>query len=203
MSDQVVCFTQKDIKEHQSSGDALTNFDLIRLRALIMILATAASPHAAKSEEIKNASSSLRVLPVEGDQNSWPVVIGRLLFTFFGGNNPAIRLLHLTNEHDQIPGDFNECWATCYWAFQACIHAPMSIKERDRIGDRLKTMAETAFLLTLPSRDELLSGDIISVIDQMNESYASAIGIDPTTIANGHRSSVTNRFEQGPAQATP
>lgn len=188
---------QKDINKRKSASEALTNFDLIRLRALIMILSTAASPHAAKSEEMKKASSGLRVLPVEGDQNSWPVVIGRLLFTFFGGNNPAIRLLHLTDEHDQVPGDFNECWATCYWAFQACIHAPMSGKERERIADRLKSMAETAFLLTLPSQDELLSNEIVSVINQMNESYASAMGVAPTMVTNGHQSLVAKRFEQG------
>ena len=192
---------QKDIKDRQKSGEALTNFDLIRLRALIMILATAASPYTAQSKEAKKAHSSIRVLPVEGDQNSWPVVIGRLLFTFFGGNDPAIRILHLTQEHDQVPGDFNECWATCYWALQACIHAPMSGKERERIEDRLKTMARTAFMLTLPSRTELLADDIVSVINQMNESYASAMGIDPTTITNGHRSLVAKSFEENQAQA--
>ena len=72
----------------------------------------------------------------------------------------------------------------------------MSGKERERIGDRLKTMAGTAFLLTLPSRDELLSDEIVSVIDQMNESYASAMGIDPTTIAKAHRNLAIERFEE-------
>ena len=52
--------------------------------------------------------SSLRVLPVEGDHNSWPFVMGRLLFPIFGGRDPAIRHLYLGIEHDQIPGDIIE-----------------------------------------------------------------------------------------------
>jgi len=186
---------QERIKEQQTNGEALTNYDLMRLRALLMILCTAASPHASHSKTAGGKFSRLRVLPVEGDQNSWPMVIGRLLFTFFGGKRPAIRLLHLTDEHDQIPGDFNECWATCYWAFQACIHAPLSRAEQTRIEKQIKPIARTAFLLTLPSKDELLAEEIVSVMDRMSESYAEELNIDAVAIRNGHRTLVEETFE--------
>lgn len=192
---------QEDIKGRQNANEPLKNYDLIRLRALIMILATAASPHAHKSKESKDKPSTLRVLPVEGDPNSWPVLIGRLLFSFFGGNKPAIRLLHLIKEHDQIPGDFSECWATCYWALQACINAPLSPKEQHRIEGLLKPMMKTTFLLTLPSKDEVLAEEIISVMDQMNKSYVVPLGINPLQILNGHRALVEETFKCGNAKS--
>jgi hypothetical protein len=185
---------QVEIKERHDKGEALTNHDLVRLRALIMILATAASPHAHLSNEAKDDQSMLRVLPVGGDQNSWPVLIGRLLFTFFGGNKPAIRLLHTTDEHDQVPGDFNECWATCYWAFQACMNAPLSAKEKARINGFLASIITSAFVFTLPSKDELLGDDILAVMGRMNESYAVGMAIDPAAILAGHRRAVGRAF---------
>lgn len=185
---------QGDIKGRQSANEPLTNYDLIRLRALIMILITAAAPHAHQSKEAKDHLSTLRVLPVEGDPNSWPLVIGRLLFTFFGGKKPAIRLLHIIKEHDQIPEDFNECWATCFWALQACMNAPLSTKAQSRIEGLLKPIAKTAFLLTLPSRDEVLAYDIISIMDQMNKSFAEQLGIESTQIIKGHQVLVEETF---------
>ena len=185
---------QTRVKEQQANGNTLTNYDLVRLRALLMILATAASPRRRSTESAKEQRSRLRVLPLEGDHNSWPMVMGRLLFVFFGGKNPAIRQLHLTNEHDQVPGDFNECWSTCYWCFQACLQAPLSKAERTRILSLLKPVARTAFLLTLPSTDELLADEIIKVMDRMSESYAKALHIDPAAIRNGHQILVEEIF---------
>jgi hypothetical protein len=194
---------QSGIKERQEKGEALTNHDLVRLRALIMILATAASPHAHLRKKAKDDQSTLRVLPVEGDQNSWPLLIGRLLFTFFGGNKPAIRLLHTTDEHDQVPGDFNECWATCYWAFQACMNAPLSAKEKARIKGFLESIIQSAFIFTLPSKDELLGDDILAVMDRMNESYATGMSIDPNAILAGHRRTVEGVFTASHSETQP
>ena len=185
---------QTYVKEQQANGSALTNYDLVRLRVLLMILATTASPKRRSAESAKEQGSRLRVLPIEGDHDSWPMVMGRLLFVFFGGKNPAIRQLHLANEHDQVPGDFNECWGTCYWCFQACFQAPFSKAERTRILSLLKPVARTSFLLTLPSKDEVLADNIISVMDRMSESYAKEMHIDPAAIRNGHRALVEEIF---------
>jgi hypothetical protein len=195
--DQIVKAVEKfqsRVKERQKSG-AVTNHDLLRLRTLLMVLCTAASPTRRGRESDKELRSRLRVLPVEGDEHSWPMVMGRLLFGFFGGNNSALRQLHLTNEHDQIPGDFNECWATCYWCFQACLHAPFSKPGRKRIETFLRPVARTACLFTLPSREELLADDIIEVMDKMSESYAERLRIDPLAIKKGHRAMVEEIFE--------
>ena len=118
------------IRQRTSAGPNLSNFDLLRFRALLMALCTAASPEPFSTLVATGGDSRIRVLPVEGDRNSWPRIIGRLLFLFFNMTSPAIRHLHLTDELDQVPGDFNECWATCYWCIQACLNAPCSEAER-------------------------------------------------------------------------
>lgn len=170
------------IKERQKSG-ALDNHDILRLRALLMIICAASSSGA------KNAPgpSSIQVLPGEGDQQSWPFVMGRLLFPIFGGRDPAIRLLYLSSEHDQIPRDITECWATCYWCLQACLAAPVSGKEKHRISQFLQPLTVLAYQLTLPTRGELMGADVITIMDAMSTRYAESMGIDPSAISKGHR----------------
>jgi hypothetical protein len=185
---------QKRVKEQQAENQELTNYDLVRLRALLMVLATAASPMKFGSGLAQGQASRLRVLPVEGDHNSWPMIMGRLLFAFFGGKNPAIRQLHLTNDHDQVPGDFNECWGTCYWSFQACLNAPLTKEEKTRVASLLIPVAHTCYLLTLPSKDELISQEIMGVLERLSESYAEEMQINPVVIVDGHRALVEELF---------
>lgn len=141
--------------------------------------------------------SSLQVLPAEGDNNSWPFVMGRLLFVIFGGRDPAIRQVYLSGEHDQVPSDIIECWATCYWCLQACLTAPVSPKEHARIAQHLKPMAELAYRLTLPTKTELLGDDVITLMDGMNARYAEKLCMDPTAISDGHRALVSELFSEG------
>lgn len=170
------------INERQSSG-ALDNRDILRLRALLMIIC-AASWSGAKNSP---APSSLQVLPGEGDQQSWPFVLGRLLFPVFGGRDPAIRLLYLSSEHDQIPDDITECWATCFWCLQACLAAPVSDKEEQRISRFLKPLTFLAYQRTLLTKDEMLSHNVITLMNAMSTRYGESMNIDPTAISKGHR----------------
>ncbi|MEQ8665630.1 MAG: hypothetical protein RIC16_07875 [Rhodospirillales bacterium] len=182
------------LKTRLAANSRLTNYDLIRLRALLMILSTTASPLPMSEIGHEGDESSLRVLPVEGDQNSWPILMGRLLFAMFGGSNPAIQQLHLRNEHDQIPGDFNECWGTCYWCLQACLLAPISKPQRERVGKFLMSLARNIFFLTLPSKEELVSGQITNVINRMNDRYSKELHLDSAAIRAGHCALVEEVF---------
>tara|TARA_R100000365_G_C2747266_1_gene77021 strand:- start:3440 stop:5044 length:1605 start_codon:yes stop_codon:yes gene_type:complete len=185
----------KRIKECQAAG-ALDSHDVLRLRALLMIIAAASWPGKENDKRDKRPRSSLQVLPVEDDPNSWPFVMGRLLFSIFGGRDPAIRQLYLSGEHDQIPGDIVECWATCYWCFQACLNVPVSQKEHERIIQHLHPLAELAYRLTLPTDAELLGLDVTTVMDGMSARYAGKLEIDSTEISNGHRSLVDQLFSE-------
>ncbi|MDQ6436324.1 hypothetical protein RB623_19880 [Mesorhizobium sp. LHD-90] len=188
------------IRKRKENG-ALDNHDIFRLRALLMIICTAGWPGAAGKSGKPPLQSRLQVLPAEGDQDSWPVVLGRALFEIFGGNHPAIRHLYLSGEHDQIPGDIVECWATCYWCLQACLTAPLSPRERKRITQYLKPVAELAYRLTLPTKEELLGDDVMSVMEAMSTSYGDRLGIEPAEIVNSHRALVKTLFRDG-AQAS-
>ena len=182
------------IKDRQESGQ-LDNHDILRLRALLMIIAAASWKGAEAKNGKKTPRSSIQVLPAEGDKDSWPFVMGRLLFAVFGGNNPAIRELYLSNEHDQIPDDIVECWATCYWCFHACMQASISEIEKARINKHLGPIASYAYTITLPTKAELLGDDVITIIDGMNARYADKLGIEPVSIENGHRSLVESIFK--------
>lgn len=184
----------KRIRERRESG-ALDNHDVIRLRALLMVVCTAAIP-AATTKDSKAKGSRLQVLPPEGDPNSWPTVIGRALFELFGGKSPGIRHLYLTVEHDQIPDDILECWATCYWCLQACLTAPVSPRERERLTRYVKPLAEVAYLLTLPTKAELLSSAVVDLMCAMSETYGKRLGIEGATIAREHRAMVEALFSK-------
>jgi hypothetical protein len=113
------------------------------------------------------------------------MVIGWSLFEFFGGKQPAIRHLYLAAEHDQIPDDILECWATCYWCLQACLRAPVSPLTR-----RFKPLADLAYRLTLPTKTELLSPSILVVMRAMGEKYGHRLGVDGSVIERAHREMV-------------
>lgn len=179
------------IKERQKLG-ALDNNDVLRLSALLMVICSAAWSEGAKS---KKALSLLQVLPSENDAACWPDLIGRLLFVVFGGNDPVIRHIYLMNEHDQIPIDVLECWATCYWCLQASLAAPVSKVQRARMERFVRPLAEVAYKLTLPSQEELVGVPVESVMHAMSNHYAQALGIDPSAIASGHRKTVASLFQ--------
>ena len=182
------------IKDRQKAS-LLDNHDILRLRALLMIIAAASWGGSDNKTGKQPPRSSIQVLSAEGDKNSWPLVMGRLLFAVFGGRDPAVRKLYLTNEHDQIPDDIVECWATCYWCCQACLNASVSEIEKARINKYLRPTASYAYSMTLPTEAELLDDEVMRIIDGMNARYARKIGVEPATIESGHRSFVDTLFE--------
>ena len=172
----------------------LDNYDVLRLRALLMIVCTAAWPGKESESSSQTKKSTMQVLPAEGDSHSWPVLIGRLLFSMFGGRDPAIRHLYLSTEHDQIPSDVIECWATCYWCLQACLNAPLSPKEKARIERYIKPLGELAYRYTLPTTDELMGDDVSALMDVMNKRYAEKLGVASEAISEDHRKLVHELF---------
>lgn len=176
-------------------GGLLDNRDVLRLRALLMVVCTASWFE--KGNKQTNPPSSVQVLPAEGEAESWPLIMGRLLFAIFGGSSPAIRQLYLSNVHDQIPSDIIECWATCYWCLQACLNAPVSVQEHARIKKLLGQVAQCTYRLTLPTKMELVGADVSKLMDRMSAQYAGRLGVSREAIANGHKAFVAEVFRQG------
>lgn len=90
------------VKDRQEAGQ-LDNHDILRLRALLMIIAAASWEGSENKKGKQPPRSSIQVLPAEGDKDSWPFVMGRLLFAVFGGNDPAIRQLYRKRGPCPIP----------------------------------------------------------------------------------------------------
>ncbi|UVC08967.1 hypothetical protein IHQ71_28285 [Rhizobium sp. TH2] len=183
----------KRVKTRQLQG-SLDNRDILRLRALLMVVCTAGWSGTDKHSIGDQRRSSVQVLPSEGDANSWPFVMGRLLFTMFGGKDPAIRQLYLKNDHDQIPADITECWATAYWCLQACLAANVSAPESKRIAQFTLPVANVAYSLCLPTKAELLGEDVASIISGMSGRYSKSVGVDPTEISKGHSALIKKLF---------
>ena len=180
-----------DLKQE---NDALSSRDFLRLRALLMIICAAAWKGTDKAKVDPKDRTELQVLPVEGDTFSWPYIVGRLLFKVFGGPNPAIRSLRLDNDHDQLPADLIECWATCFWCLQACLAAPLSQAERSRIQRHIVPLTDQAYRRTSLSKNELLAPSITDVMDGMSIQYGGRLGVDHEAVNRAHRSICERAF---------
>ena len=181
------------IKARRASG-ALDNYDVLRLRALLMILCAAAMPCSPSGGGKSDGQSRLSVLPAEKDAHSWPNLMGKAIFALFGGPSPAFRDLCVNSQHDQIPDDFIECWATCYWCIQACLVAPLSQPDHARLERYLKPLLKKVCLFTLPTKEELVGEDVIRVMEGMSANHSERLGIASEAVVSGYRSFVREIF---------
>ncbi len=178
----------------KQEADALTTSDFLRLRALLMIICAAAWKGTDAPEGDQTGRTALQVLAVEGDSDSWPIVMGRLLFKVFGGTKPAIYSLKLETSHDQLPADLIECWATCFWCLQACLAARLSPAERARIDRYIAPLTELTYQRTYLSEAELMSDSVTGVMDGMCAQYAIRLGVEIPAIQKLHRTLVGELF---------
>jgi hypothetical protein len=156
----------------------LSTIDLLRLRAMLTIIAAAAIP---ESKHGAKKVTSLQVLPASGGEPTWPRLQGKVLFSLFGGKKPPIQFLKIENIFDQIPDDVLECWASCFWIVQAC---HLATSKRPIFG--LDSLTEHVYALTGLKSNELIDERIIHVMKRMGERFAGRLGLDPTSIVNAH-----------------
>ena len=173
---------RKRIREKAKAGE-ITSFDVLRLRAILTIVAAAAQPIKVKSG---HKPSSLQVLPLDDSAETWPMLMGRVLFTFFGGNHPSIHQVKIEAIHDQLPDDILECWATCFWAIQTCAIAVNSHDKLKQNSQRMISLMQQVYELTGLRGDELNSDLVVTVIEQMNERFADRLGVGGSVIERGH-----------------
>ena len=181
------------IKARRESG-TLDNYDVLRLRALLMILCAAAMPCSPSGGGKPGGQSRLSVLPPEKDAHSWPNLMGKAIYALFGGTSPAFRDLCVNCQHDQIPDDFIECWATCYWCIQACLVAPLSQPDHARLERFLKPLLEKVCLVTLPTKEELVGEDVMTLMEGMSAHHSERLGIASEAVVSGYRSFVVEIF---------
>jgi hypothetical protein len=196
--------TFNDRIRNRAGSGALNPFDALRLRAMLMIVA-ASGWHGAEfgttAKQHDRQRTSLQVLPVAGTVDSWPRTIGRILFAFFGGSDPAIRHLEIDSRFDQLTDDLVECWITCIWAAQACMSP---IRHEPDLGCLLPSMTKLTtqiYGLTGLDPEELLSGDVHAVFAALNGRFAGRLGLDPAKLESAHLAAVATIREREPALA--
>ena len=162
--------------------DGLSAVDLLRLRALLMVVCWAGLP----SSPDTGLRSDLQVLEMEGSEPTWWRTIGRLLNAFFRPTNAALGL-SVTDDHDQMPPDVLECWATSYWCLQACLSMDARETTRQHIRKHIGKLAARVYRLTMLAEDELLGDIVRETMDRMSERLADRLGVDPGLIAIGHK----------------
>lgn len=163
-------------------ASALDSIDVLRLRAMLMILAASGQP-----AKTKLPSGALQVLPLSNNADGWPRVIGQLLFAFFGGNRPAIRHLHIEAVHDKLPDDVFECWATSLWAVQACVCAARQEKSMQaQTLSLLMTLATQIYARTALTKQELTGETMTIIFAKLNDRFCARLGVLPAEIEQGH-----------------
>jgi hypothetical protein len=168
----------------RAAAGQLSAIDVLRLRALIMVVAAAG--YGERQSGPGDKRSSMQTFPATGDVNSWPRLLGRVLFIFFGGNNPAIRHLHLDASFDELTADIKESWATCFWTIQVCLDATRRQRSNANLTRSLESLAQRLYAITQLQDIELTSMEITGVINAMNERYAMRLGFESGAIVRAH-----------------
>ncbi len=174
------------IKE-RAEAKQLGSFDVLRFRAILMIVAAAGQPGGTAASKKPTA---LQVLPCDGGAETWPRLIGQLVFSFFGGNCPAIRHLQIEAMHDRISDDILECWATALWAMQAC----MAATAHKELLKHLNPLVEQTYKGTRLTRKELENGRIAVVFERLNDRFGERLGLNPALINRAHARTIASLF---------
>ena len=178
--------------QQRAKKNQLNSIDILRLRTMLTIICVAGragAENVLQMEEALTAYTSMQVLPSSGSDNIWPRILGKVLFSLFGGTNPAIQKLQIEEVYDQIPDDLIECWACCFWVIQACF---LATKSKPMLG--FNTLAKRVYTLTRLRREEMFDDTVVQVIERMNERFALRLGLDNQSIMDTHRAFVTQRF---------
>ncbi|WP_441278596.1 hypothetical protein AB7783_20055 [Tardiphaga sp. 172_B4_N1_3] len=194
IANAVLAFNARILKSKSNNG--LTTIDILRLRSLLTVIAAAGWAGCDAGEENILAKTSVQVLPVGDSNESWPRLIGRVLFSFFGGADPAIRHVAIDASHKQFTDDLVECWATCFWCLHACLCAPYSKTEHTALQPYLLKLSERVYRLTgFRDNEEVQSPDIALVMERLSERLSAPLGVDPLLLADSHKVLAQSIFE--------
>jgi hypothetical protein len=165
----------------KAKGNGLRPIDLLRMRAMLMILAAAAWDGTTAPENM------LQVLPPSGDRDAaWPRLLGKVLFTYFGGQRIAIRTLVLDGFYDQIPDDVLECWATCMWAIQTVALATARYPEYRGMTVPIGNLRSSIYRTIALRQDELTDARILRVLEALTARFGMSMNLDGSVVLAVH-----------------
>lgn len=178
---KAVAKVQKEIPGKARSG-GLNSIDLLWLRAMIVIIATAGWD----GEE--PTAGLLQVLPPFGDKDgSWPRLIGKTLSAYFGYRDAAIKTLKIDAYHDQLPEDVLEFWATSMWAIHVITSTCARHGETPEILNSFAQIQRSIYQIAGLLPAELTDARITREFERLNGKFSSRLKLDPVQINTCHR----------------
>lgn len=184
----------KGLRE-QAQGQLLSVVDLLRLRALLLVVLGAGSKKTDLRPKDLNAQVHRRqVLPSSGEA-SWRRLVGRLLYDFFrdhvGTRAPLVKSLRLESDDGQgLPEDVLECWATCFWAICAIRVTVNDAGTSFSVSNSQAALAADLYRFTRLLPQQALGPVVHQVFAGMNRRYAERLGVSAERIEQEHRALV-------------
>jgi hypothetical protein len=185
--------------KERTASNFVSPVDVLKLRAMLMIIAAAGQPL-----NITSKLTSLQVLPLDNSGSGWPRLMGQLLFAFFGGNAPAISRLQVDQMHDQLPDDILEGWSTAMWAIQACVCAASEHKAMRRtVLGTLGTLAAQIYVRIGMASSELRDRSTGTVFAKLNDRFAARLMLSPIEIDRSHQTQIKQIIQNKPDGTSP
>jgi len=154
----------------KATSQGLTIADVLRLRALLVVMIGSACPIGA-GLLTSNANQVLHA----GGHSSWPLLVGKILSAFFDGDEPAIGRLRLDAIHQTQPVELLECLATSFWAINVCLAAAESKKELVALANRLDTLSVQIYKRSGLTGDDFLGQRVIAILERMSDRFVLGI----------------------------
>jgi hypothetical protein len=160
----------------------LTAIDLLRLRAMLMVILAAGWDGHSKQ------TTTLQVLPTSRDaEGAWPRLLGKCLFAYFGGKEPPIRKLVIEDYYDQIPDDILECWAGCLWSIQAILEIGAQIAEYKALMPAFQKLGTAIYAQTGLRRDEFFDPRVMKTFSALSRRFSQPLKLNPDRTNAGHK----------------
>ncbi|KVL96225.1 hypothetical protein [Burkholderia stagnalis] len=176
--------------QSEASKRDLDVVDLLRLRALMLVVLGAGSRKSNLMPGDVNAKvSRQQVLPSAGDE-SWQRRVTRLLYELFrtrNGGQPLIaRVVVDTGLGGGLPEDVLECWATCFWAL--CAMRVFVSEEGAPVqnGHREDRLAATLYRFTCLLPEEALGDAVREIFAGMSRRYGARLGVNEAAVLEEH-----------------
>lgn len=164
--------------------------DLLRLRALLMVVLSAGSKRTfLLPQDSTTPIPRMQVLPSVGG-DGWRRLAGQLLYATFKDDGILSRLELDVTPRDPLPVDVLEFWATCCWAVCALQCASnehgVSLQVEANTSRRAREVYQLSGLLGA----ELAGERVIEIFSGLNRRYGERLGLDTAALQARHEEAV-------------
>lgn len=156
--------------------EGLTGLDLLRLRALLMIVLTAGTNRlVVVPPDVGKPMSRVQVLPIQGD-DGWPRLVMRLLFAYFFRRPSLLSMTRVPlSDSGELPVDVAECLASCFWA--ACA-VDTAVDQRGVPRASTGSLAQSLYSHIALDKARASSDTVHSMMKALSKRLALRLGVN-------------------------